>query len=347
MRCAAARARGLLLQQAERKLEVELRVLVRLVERQRAAELPRREQEEAQPLTRIVRRGEREPEDAQQIRRLRPTSLARPLADVLRERDRRLAPDRIDVRVQVLVRGRLREVEVTQRLPVEEVVVDREQPLRSVERHERVGLPQVEARRLHLEAHVVAGERRVPASDVDGQQQEADPRSECRDGSDEPAPAHAAVLGTGSLPFQCSLAASAASTQSASAISVHGVWPPCAPCVCPRPPLVRWTGCTNAPGPARFLNSERLSVRGATATIRNGTPSARNWLKASATRGTSSGAVSRSLTRRIGPFGSPAGINEAGATASPDEICVPPEKLVDHGFGRNGSGPGLGRVAAK
>src|SRR4029079_17140257 len=112
-------------------------------------------------------------------------------------------------------------------------------------------------------------------------------------------------------------------------------------------PLVRWTGCTNAPGPARFLNSERLSVRGATATIRKGTPSARNWLKASATRGTSSGAVSRSLTRRIGPFGWPARVREACATARPDEICVPPEKLFVHGFGGYGSGPGFGGTAAK
>src|SRR6185295_9677434 len=115
----------------------------------------------------------------------------------------------------------------------------------------------------------------------------------------------------------------------------------------PAPPLVRCTGCVKAPGPARFLNRDRLSSRGVTATMRKGTPLARNWLNVSATRGTSSGAVSRSLTSRIGPFGSPARMSDACATARPDEICVPPEKLVDHGLGGNESGPGFVDVAAK
>src|SRR6478672_710998 len=113
------------------------------------------------------------------------------------------------------------------------------------------------------------------------------------------------------------------------------------------PPLVRWTGWVKAPGPARFLNSDRLSVRGDTATMRNGTPCARNWLKVSATLGTSSGAVSRSLTSRIGPFGCPARVSAACATARPDEICVPPEKDVVQGLGGYGSGPGFGATAAK
>src|SRR5262249_27197364 len=108
------------------------------------------------------------------------------------------------------------------------------------------------------------------------------------------------------------------------------------------PPLEPRSGCVNAPGPARFLNRSRLSARGETATIRNGTPCARNWLNVSATRGTSSGAVSRSLTSRIGPFGWPARSSAAWATGSPDEICLPPEKQLVHGSDRCGHWPGIG-----
>ena len=94
-------------------------------------------------------------------------------------------------------------------------------------------------------------------------------------------------------------------------------------------------------------NSERLSARGATGMIRKGTPWLRNVLNVSATRGTSSGAVSRSLTSRISPFGSPALASTEWASVRPDEICVPPEKLLDHGFGGYGSAPGRGRAGAK
>src|SRR4051812_49400765 len=78
--------------------------------------------------------------------------------------------------------------------------------------------------------------------------------------------------------------------------------------------------------------------------MRKGTPSDLNRLNVSATRGTSSGAVSRSLTSRIGPLGRPARTSEACPTARPDEIWVPPEKLPDHGFGV-GSAPGFGVVS--
>src|SRR5213596_3770031 len=49
-RCAAAGVRRRLAQEPERELEIELRVLVRLVHRERAAERARREQQEPQPL---------------------------------------------------------------------------------------------------------------------------------------------------------------------------------------------------------------------------------------------------------------------------------------------------------
>src|SRR5262249_35951231 len=167
MRRAAAGAGRLLLEQAERQLEVELRVLVRLVEGQRASELSRREEQEAQSLPGVVRRGEREAEDPQQVGSLRAPRLVLPLTDVRRERDGRLAPDLVDVRVLPLVRTRLREVEVPERLPVEEVVLDSEEPLRDVERDELVRLPEVGARGLEAVAHVVPRECRVPAPDVD------------------------------------------------------------------------------------------------------------------------------------------------------------------------------------
>jgi hypothetical protein len=103
---AAAGARRLLLEEAERELQVELGVLVRLVERERAAELARGEEQEAQALSRIVGRGQRQPEDAEEVRRLRAARLALPLADVRGEGDGRLAADSVDVRVLPLVRAR-------------------------------------------------------------------------------------------------------------------------------------------------------------------------------------------------------------------------------------------------
>ena len=123
------------------------------------------------------------------------------------------------------------------------------------------------------------------------------------------------------------MAASTASRTSVRTISVHGVCPRCDPSVWPLPPGAECTGFANALLPAMLWKSERLSARGATGTIRNGTPWLRNVLNVSATRGTSSGAVSRSLTSRISPFGCPALASTEWASVRPDEICVPPEKM--------------------
>src|SRR2546423_10470830 len=71
VRRTAAGRRRLLAEQPQRQLQVELRVLVVLVVRERAAERLRRKEQEAQPLSGIVTRGESKSDDPEQVRGLR------------------------------------------------------------------------------------------------------------------------------------------------------------------------------------------------------------------------------------------------------------------------------------
>ena len=89
LRRAASGARRQPLEQPERELEVELRVLVLRVGGERASERSRRVEQEAKSLSLVVRRREAEAHDAEKVRRLCPPARIVRLADVARERDER------------------------------------------------------------------------------------------------------------------------------------------------------------------------------------------------------------------------------------------------------------------
>src|SRR3989442_5871540 len=74
VRRTASGPRRLLTQEAKRQLQVELRVLVVGIDRERSAKRLGGEEEETKPLARIVRCGEREAHHSQEVRRLRASA---------------------------------------------------------------------------------------------------------------------------------------------------------------------------------------------------------------------------------------------------------------------------------
>src|SRR4051812_25641727 len=319
--------------------DLNLRVVVRGVDHDRAPERGHRVVEERRALPDVLGRH-REAEHAEQVRRLaRPRGVAR-VREHVRQLDLRLDPVRRDRRREHWLE-RTADPELAQRPAVGEIVAQAEHAAREAERHELPRLPQAVRARVAPITEIVRREPRAPRARVERKQDEhrgSHQARSCRNPAHGMAPHAAASFAARSWtrPQSSSFAASASRRSAAVTNNGHGV-----AAISRRRAGGVFVALICA-GRTKFdFGTKRSKNSWSPSTGNSGTTfsvmSWSRWICSSdcARRGWSSPAVSRSLSRRIAPSCTWSRCRSDAARSRPEEIFVPPEKTSCHGLAAN------------